>query len=40
MVRKHELGNICRSGLKGEKVRAPTPIEAYVVAKGGIGIRV
>ena len=40
MVRKHELGNICRSGLKGEKVRNPTPIEAYVEAEGGIGIHV
>ena len=36
MVRQHELGNICRSGLKGGKVRAPTPIEAYVEAEGGI----
>ena len=38
VVRKHELGNIFRSGLKGEKVRAPTPIEPYVEAEGGIGI--
>ena len=40
MARQHELGNICRSGLKGEKVRNPTPIEAYVEAEGGIGIHV
>ena len=40
VVRQHELGNICRSGLKGGKVRAPTPIEAYVEAEGGIGIHV
>ena len=38
VVRQHELGNICRSGLKGRKVCAPTPIEAYVEAEGGIGI--
>ena len=40
MVREHELGKICRSGLKGGGVRAPTPIEAYVEAEGGIGIHV
>ena len=40
MVRQHELGNICRSGLKGGEVRAPTPIEAYLEAEGGIGIHV
>ena len=32
MVGQHELGNICRSGLKGGEFRAPTPIEAYVEA--------
>ena len=26
--------------VKGEEVRAPTPIEAYVEAEGGIGIHV
>ena len=40
MEGKHELGNICRSGLKGGKVRAPTPIEAYLEAEGRIGIHV
>ena len=40
MVRQYELGNICRNRLKGGKFRAPTPIEAYVEAKGGIGIHV
>ena len=38
VVRQHELGNICRSRLRGGGVCAPTPIEAYVEAEGGIGI--
>ena len=40
LVRQHELGNIFRSGLKGGKVRTPTPIEAYVESEGGIGTHV
>ena len=40
MVGQHELGNICRSGLKGGEFHASTPIEAYVEAEGGIGIHV
>ena len=31
---------MCRSGLKGEEVRNPTPIDAYVEAEGGISIHV
>ena len=38
MVGQNELGNICRSGLKGRKVRVPNPIEAYVKAEGGSGL--
>ena len=40
VVRQHEIVNICRRGLKGGKVRAPTPIDAYVEAEGRIGIHV
>ena len=40
VVRQHDLGNICRSGLKGGEVRATTPIGAYVEAEGGIRIHV
>ena len=40
MLGQHEIGNICRSGLKRGKVRAPSPISAYVEAEGVIGIHV
>ena len=40
VVRQHELGKIYRSGLKGGEVHAPTPIEAYVEAEGGIGVHI
>ena len=29
-----------QKGVKGGKVRAPTPIEAYVEAEGGLGVHV
>ena len=32
----YEFGNIWRRGLKGGEGRAPTTIEDYVVAEGGI----